>query len=102
RSTIPTPTAAEVESRRRARRTRRRSQTGAERGGGRLTSAPESGQDEHHLVDVAPAPVLAGLDRAGDRMPVLVCVTARMPGGRGGAAPDSLARSAHARGAPDA
>ena len=35
-----------------------------------LVEAPPSviGQDEHHVVDVAPAPVLAGLDGAGYRM----------------------------------
>src|SRR5579862_6887425 len=33
-------------------------------------------QHEHHLVDVAPTPILARLDRANDRMPGIVGVLA--------------------------
>ena len=61
------------------------------------SDAPGSfrGQLEHQLVDVAPAPILARLDRAHDRMSVLSGVTACVLVGRRIAAPDRAARLTH-------
>src|SRR5439155_22063604 len=53
--------------------------------------------DEPHLVEVAPAPVLSRLGGADDRMTGLVHVRGRVPVGRGVAATDLAAAHAHAQ-----
>jgi hypothetical protein len=78
------------------RRPRRPSAPERLRRGPRRRGPRASRQLEHHLVDVAPAPALTGLDRAGDRVVALVGVAARVPVRRGVAAPDRAARLAHA------
>src|SRR5580765_168180 len=63
-----------------------------------LAQPPSARPDaEGNLVDVAPAPVLAGLRRADDRMAALVGVRGRVLVRRGVAAADLRARHAHAQ-----
>src|SRR5262245_46778760 len=80
------------------------SRRSAPRGGGSASSAPTpdtggaaatSFEDERDLVDEAPAPVLAGLGRADDRMTGFVRVLRRMPVRRLVAAADLPADLAH-------
>ena len=47
----------------------------------RVRRAFHLGNDHPDLVDIAPRPVLAGLDRADDRMAGRLCVRRRVPGG---------------------
>jgi len=54
-----------------------------------------AGQAEHQLVLVAPRPVLAGFDRADDRMAGLVAMRGRVPVDAVVAAPDLAAGLAH-------